>query len=461
MELYVIAERLTPNQNANGSTFYHTPASAEADLYKLLRSPDSWTHPWSFFVRPATWREREAALLDLKVYEPPVWKNERFWRESKVHKDHFAHVSLEDPSLIAFTESEAKGEQDRQTRMKPGKYLKKYFGDVLSAKQIAYYAEWWSKGSAPPIDAELKFASEADEIVSVYDRGPISCMKGKDCVRVYGAGDLAVAYLQGPSEQVIARALCWPERKTFGRVYPSSENWRHDGFSSEEASKSAAADLETRLKQMGYTSLREDGSGFDGARVLREPHRFNNAYVMPYLDYGLRLDHGDGEHFLLSQYGEFESDRTDGIFYAEPQYEYTCDRCDEGTDDIWSVYTGWRPPYGPTGRQDWCESCRDNHSFRCDATDEDYDSDEVDSVVSVDGETWVLSWAQHNAYYCDHAEAWVETIDDPPVYMANGETWSRSAFEADGYVDDDGLNQPRPAAAVHPDQQLLPLEIAA
>lgn len=120
---------------------------------------------------------------------------------------------------------------------------------------------------------DVKFARTPDEIELVYRNGPQSCMshdtgrystRGFHPVRVYGAGDLAVAYLpkRRDPNSYSQRALCWPEKKIYSRIYGTGP-------------------LEGFLKSLGFTS-----GTFHGAKLLKIPvDGVNNHFVLPYVDY--------------------------------------------------------------------------------------------------------------------------------------------------------------------------------
>ena len=103
--------------------------------------------------------------------------------------------------MVAFTEDAAKGAADRQTRLKVGVYLTRYFGDVLSSDAIRDIATAFT---AEREEHTIMFAATADEIERVYTSGPHSCMAHAASdyassihpVRVYAAGDLQVAYIE-------------------------------------------------------------------------------------------------------------------------------------------------------------------------------------------------------------------------------------------------------------------------
>lgn len=408
---------------------FPTRAEAFAAIDPHKKQTRLWWFRQGYGVRRATWRERELLRFDSGDYKHPVWSDEDFWcyREGDTLDLHYAHVSTDDPSAIAFTETEAKGLADRQTRMKAGRYLKRFFPH-LSDRQIAYYAEWQARGEKPQPDwikrAELGFAKTPDEIVDVYARGPTSCMHDSESVAVYGAGDLAIAYLTRPDvagasgPEIIARALVWPKKKALGRIYPNVDSWSDDEFSSEAESEAAGLELEKRLVRDGYTSFYKDPAVFNGARIIAEKHD-SGGYVMPYIDKLATsgpFKGADGKrYFTLSQYGDHQPDRTDGRFFIAWG---RCDHCDEDidtADDATSVVTSWgryRRDYSS-----WCNSCVEDDTFTCEGTDEIV-SDSFDYVTvwlsATESETWAEPYLEGRgdggvarAFECTHLGEWV------------------------------------------------------
>src|SRR5262249_35481599 len=142
---------------------------------------------------------------------------------------------------------------------------------------------------------------------------PNSCMSGRagdyhgPChpVRVYGAGDLAIAYLE-QGDEITARALCWPAKLIYGRPYGDEHR------------------LSAALEKAGYTY--GHGTKLRGAKLLRI--RSGDGFVAPYIDGCPGIsDHGD--HLEIG--GDLESDSTTGVILEESGE--TCDRCGDGGFD--------------------------------------------------------------------------------------------------------------------------------
>lgn len=348
-----------------------------------------------WIVRRASWQQRESwrFRFDGRGYVPPVWSNETFWmnRGPAALVEHYAHAAKKDPGSIAFTESPEKGMRDVQTVIKAGRYLKRFFGDVLTAKQIAFYAEWQRAGSRPPSDLtktlKLEFATTPDEIVAAYADGPGSCMKGYEAVQVYGAGDLAVACLVRPrphagEPRVLARALVWPAKKVVGRIYPNEGD--ATGFSSHAEAEDVRNGLLNRLLADGYRSTYSEGWDlFDGAKLLAI-HLGSRDYVMPYIDGTSISFHGD--HFTMQEDGELCAESTCGTLdFDDGNAE--CHSCGEyfDRDDSFTVYTLVTNDGIASGNETYCPSCADNEAFYCDANCVYVANDVAEPVEMVSG----------------------------------------------------------------------------
>lgn len=324
--------------------------SARADGYTVTRAVTD--------DEKAAWRQREHERFIDGTYRHVPWHSclEDLNRYSSSRGplavallDHFAHVSLDQPGMIAYTSDDAKGAEDKQTRIKPGKYLQDHAKDLFSAEEIAEFI-----GQVKAATAPLQIARTANEIARVYsaEDGPTSCMDGRnfsfsECpARVYAYKDLAVAYLgdisgENRSQDVIgARAVVWPDKQIYSRVYGDVDT------------------LESALQTAGYS----EGS-IKGARIAAIEHG-NGGYVMPYIDdvseADLRHDENGVPYFVLGR-GDYGTHQTSG--YTVGGNENSCENCGE-----------------PCGDDAYCAFCEDSR-FTCASCDEIYfDLDEVNST---------------------------------------------------------------------------------
>lgn len=340
-----------------------------------------------------SWHEREAG----RQADRPLlgWCEQPFWRDShNIYKYHFPHGATGNPALIAYTVDDEKGERDIQTPIKPGRYLRQFFSDVLTEKQIAYYADMHTKHKPQALiwaDLPVKFATTEQDIVDVYARGPVSCMSGDGFAaikpaRVYAAGDLAIAYMEAseplserraPTHTIVARTLCWPEKKVVGRVYPTPDGWEQDGFESWHAATSCQSTLLRKLQDEGYTSVLDGSATFAGAKLLRvqkltHAHRsLRDCFVMPYLDNRYRIGPHPEEpekFFVIAAYNDsrdtFGAQSTCGFVECPRPKAHTCRNCGIGYDEApTAVVTN--VVRRATTTSEWCPTCARNYAFTC------------------------------------------------------------------------------------------------
>jgi hypothetical protein len=363
------------------------------------------------------WRAREAQRLRDETYSPLPWTLEPI-------PDHFAHVSIDKGSMVAFTPDEAKGQIDIQTRMKPGRYLAKFYPH-LTGDEVRALAVELDKAN------EVRFAETADDMETVYTNGPNSCMSHDASdyaspihpVRVYAAGDLAVAYLSsvalGEDDfRASARALCWPAKKLYGRIYGDSGR------------------LAPALAALGY----EEGE-LDGAKVRKVRH--GSLYVLPYID-GCQSVEDHGSHFTIC--GGVDAGQTNGLSGEEGEW---CDYYEETRDEpTYEVRTGLRR------WQNWCEDAAENYAV-C-MSNGDYWSDEFFEENGVrcerTGRNLELEETVHLEDTCEHVcAAWAER--NAYCDEDTGE-WYAEKPEAD---EDEEAEEVAPYHCADPAQLALPI----
>lgn len=384
------------------------PEQANARLKELrARYPER-----VFFMRkvqaPAddSWQRREIARFADGTYKRVPWYNEP-WAPI----DHFAHVSTDNPSMIAYTPSAEHGAADRQVRIRPGKYLESVIpqADVNSAedwqRRLETIASWIARYNVENSTCAVQFAATSDEIEDVYSRGPISCMTDDEQfpkpfpeirpVRVYGAGDLEVAYLE-EGTRVTARALIWRAKQTFGRCYDEGGGEPHFG----KATSGDSFKLRHCLEQMGFTSnwttnsYRGDpGKGFTGARLLKIETPRGDDWIMPYLDGQNRIKDA-GEFWVISPEGRYYANETNGTLCGYSESYSACTCCGNGIDEGEGyVYVG----------EDYCESCYSDNITSCSHCGEDGHRD-ADWIVDEDGDYYCQSCADRRLSRCEDCE---------------------------------------------------------
>lgn len=383
----------------------------------------------------------------------PVWSYMSFWQKrSDKLREHYVAKSDADPSLLSYIQTTAKGQRGIRSPIKPGKYLTKYFSDVLTAKEIAGLATWQATGSRETVFNDPKayvlgFAKTPDEIEHVYLHGPESCMsKPTVCyrpnihpTRIYGAGDLAVAYLtEVATGKIRARALVWPEQKHCGRVYPTKHCFDIDGFVDSADSEAMAAALTLRIRTEGYQFESECPRGFDGARLLIET--WQGRYVMPYLDndYGYSED-SDG--LTMLKHGGNASD-TNGLSTEDVEdveddddsesWE-SCENCEDAVpaEDARTVVIDTRR--GRAHRTaTWCENCGECHAFYCRGLHE-YVRDSMGSI-EINGQLYSRGYAEHQGYWTSSHRDESYWNDEPQVTLEDGQVWTQDEFSEYGFT---------------------------
>lgn len=345
------------------------------------------------------WELREEARFFDEIYKPVPWTS-----ELAPIPGHYAHMSAERPGLIAYTQDAAKGTADKQTQIKPGRYLKRFY-PALSEADVRRLA------ASVPRPATLAFARTADEIESVYLEGPHSCMAHPadhfdgPChpVRVYGDSDLALAYATPSGEKPTARALVWPERKRFGRIYGDD------------------ALLEPLLNEAGYTR-----GSFMGARIRRIPVEVGDdvKVVMPYIDDTASFDEIDNTWLRVG--GPYQAGSTNGVAVTKVT-RFTCASCDEECSELFDV-----------GNERWCDSCQNSDAFHSDFSGDWFPAVDAQEVVvrRRNGNNIVETWAEceleDEATYCEGSGSYYKDSTFEFVTLKNGETWEASYFAAHG-----------------------------
>ncbi len=304
------------------------------------------------------WRRRECSRFGTGEYIPVPW------HDYDDHSRH-PHLSVKKPGLVAFTKDEEHGCLDRQTAMRPGRYLQTYLPHYKS-----HWPEWIAACASEFLT--LKIAKTADDIERVYMGGPESCMGRKPLrvfgvkehpVRVYGDSDLAIAYY-GDIDAAAARAICWPEKKIFGRLYGNQ------------------GVLQSLLLADGWTSGSTEGAKIRAIKTSRK------SYLMPYVDgpeYATLSK--NGKWFTLGDEGDYGTqyptgstnedlrrcDNCEQVYDSSEEGEdgccdnctdpssWTCASCGDGMNDDatqYEVYDGM-----------WCRSCWNNEASECAVSD--------------------------------------------------------------------------------------------
>jgi hypothetical protein len=384
----------------DGITAYPDRASAHAAC------PPT-THKVSFVLsssEQSVWHRRERERYRNGTYERVPWAGscERY----DLAEVHFAHLSVEQPGMVAYTPTEEAGVLDKQTRTKPGRYLTQFYKDVFTPEEIQGYIAQCSVSAF-----ELKIARTIDEIRTIFScktTGFTSCMQAKEDIEydwqryfeqekadhpaiVYASPDLGIAY-RGDLACVKQRVVVWPDKKIY--------NKRSDGKIYGDGC------LVALLEKAGYRPGK-----LTGARILRMPHFKSGAYLMPYIDNEDYVSDDCDSRYLVLGRGSIDCQTTVGYAYNKEDETYTCRYCERDCDEDGGL----------------CSRCEDR-VWVCDYCNEEYFSDDQ---VDVSGQTWCDYCAGSYASRCqadDCETRWVESRE-----FSQHERDDRRAHDLTGY----------------------------
>jgi hypothetical protein len=312
------------------------------------------------------WRQREMCRNGTVPWFLEPWSTNP---ASPMWALHFPYPADKDHAKIAFTASEEHGLADRQTVMRPGAYLTKFYGDVLTPAQIQEWALAWATKFAP---VTLQYATTADEIQAVYTTGPDSCMShdagsyvGRvHPTRAYAGPDLQVAYITDASRPT-GRAVVWPDRKQYARIYGDYDR------------------MKDALEREGYAP-----GDLCGAR-LAVLEADNGGYHLPYLD-GERYASHVGDYIVIGAGDDLRCDSTDGVVNGGP--EYSCCNCGDGLDEDDARHTDDGDVY--------CDSCYWEAFGHCEVCSNDVARDDMRDVSEVPNRASLgRSW-RHADFVC-------------------------------------------------------------
>lgn len=356
------------------------------------------------------WEVREHIRIEYNQYIQVPWAG-----SIRAIPGHYVHVSNEDMSQVAFTENDERGKQGRKLRLRPGRYLKRFYPHMTDDEVTNWATQMLG-------NVEVEFAKTGNEMEEVYCNGPNSCMAHPASefhgpvhpVQVYAAGDLELAYIRGNKKsgsKYAARALVWPEKKKVGRIYGDIIR------------------MKILLAHKGFDVSDVTGSALEGARILKIRDDEHDCYVMPYIDgtqsYGLHKT--DKNMFVIG--GDGDACWTTGLDIEEPESRCTCDHCGE-SDNEDNVRGVMVTRYSS---EMWCNTCVDDHAVSSDRTGRYFAMDEAVSVWNIvygrtEEQTWASWEADESSYMCDGNDQYYSR-SVPKYELEDGRTVSKDFFD--------------------------------
>lgn len=304
------------------------------------------------------WRMREQARLAAGHYDPLPQEVAQALDPNKV-ANAFPHLSIKpgNAGMVAYTESAAKGALDRQSVMKPGRFIRQFGYDHLTDEDV--------KRLAAKVMASAKLtyhhSRERGDYSRVYQTGPNSCM-------AYGPlssrGTFDHTYVDGefvhPAEvyahpennlelvwgevegEVVSRAVVNTRTKTYPRIY---------GKESVARSKEK---LKEYLAELGYS---QSSDALDDEKLLLlNPDDYPDAIICPYIDPNNRGVDIRADHLVVGGY-EQANHETGCLFRNDPaKPTWICACCNDAHDED---EESWVDENGDS----ICENCLDNHTY--------------------------------------------------------------------------------------------------
>lgn len=208
------------------------------------------------------WAEREAMRIYYQVYEVTDTLESHL-----CFKRVFAHISVEDRMMVAFTPDKASGEADRQLKMSPGRF----FSRLLPIATDSYIQKLVAEHMAE-VSNEVEFL-EGKDLTEVYRSGAASaaCMskdesnwklEGHHPTEAYWTPEIKMAIIRNAEGSVTERCIVYHASETdkrWIRCYPDNGK------------------LKKRLEKNGYKRGNLVGAKLNTVKV-------GDCYVIPYLD---------------------------------------------------------------------------------------------------------------------------------------------------------------------------------
>jgi hypothetical protein len=362
------------------------------------------THPRAWFYREVNRYEMLPiihTLITKHLYRPKDWQ--------QLLLEH-PHKSTKDPSMVAYTENEAKGRADRQAVTSLGKYLRRHFDmpDHELRDLVALHAG----------TGKMEIRKTTEEIVQAAKEGPTSCMSHNFKLRS-NDGDLLHPYMVYAPElgwsvavrlngdRIDGRALVYSNGQGDAAPYfvRSYKRCPNGGYSY------ADEVLEAWLKDQGINKRHSWDHGTELKAI-----RCEGTWLAPYIDGDRRDVVERGDKLVIihgDEDGEYTCDNTNGL--AEERDVIYCEDCEDRTSDDDSYFVGrWED-------RRVCCNCIDNYTHAFGAGGREYYIDNDDAICTEEGDWYDVNFLSDNNI--------VELVDgdythiDNAVYVESRESY--------------------------------------
>ena len=349
------------------------------------------------------WKARERARLADKTHLPLIPELARH-----TLPEHFAHVAKGDPRSLAYTKNEADGIRDIQKRMNVAAYLEKYaprlFNETIQALQQMHQ----NMASA----ADLLIATDGDDIQEVYQVHNGAGGVGSSCMRhhtndfaghahpvqAYGDSDLAVAYTKDDHGRTTARAVVWPARKCYSRMYGG------DQYLPELKRLMIAAGYKPSKGYYGHV-LGASEHSLEGARIKAIKDKNDRLrYIVPYLDEcAIGIMDEAREWITITRNPPagaktISIKETSGVARVSGPRCPSCQSPNIGVGPFVNAFTTY--PANEANVSQHCPSCLGTYTFVCAGTGQRYNSNQVNKA-NANGQHYARAWAEVNLPMCE------------------------------------------------------------
>lgn len=290
------------------------------------------------------------------------------------------HVSETDPTRIAYTQNEDKGERDIQTVTSIGKYLRRHFSsEVLPDHKIRDIT-----AAAAATQDEIGFVHTVEEMIDLVQKGPSSCMQSgwwnvhshpyNVYLPKYG---WHMAYRKQGGE-INGRCLCLKDGDEL--LYVRSYKRSPEGGRSESDER-----LEAWLEEQGYTSTDEWPEGTRLGKV-----EYDGKILAPYVDGDNQTANDCGSYLEITWRGDYDLTDTDG--YVNGGNDSTCTHCGEefSSDDEEHIWVGY------WGEDIVCGSCSGDFEYVRGREGSNYYVHESDVVYTIEGRAYDEDYLNDN-----------------------------------------------------------------
>ena len=386
------------------------------DEYEAMRLIDTIIDMKRIIARHRPWFSRE---IHAHTMHPAVRKALDKYRPDRLHLLvlEWPHRAHSDPSRIAYTQNEAKGEANLQTVTSVGKYLRRHFS-YMPDHEIRDIAALYAGHS-------YEIVRTMPEMLDILGQSPNSCMNNHNWDDVadhdhpYNVYDPKYGWALAYSKmggKVTGRCLINDESMTFVRSYNDGASFSHSNEG-----------IEMWLRENDYTKACD----WDGLKIAYIIDHDKDRLLAPYLDGDMktiRAEYDKGYCVITDHNPTHECESQYGT--ASEYHQCTCDDCGQGMDEDDSHPIGY---HGDCHVGDCCIDAytyvigrggneyyvHHNDSVYVETQDRSYHDDYLDQNGIIYSDTDGEYYHRDDCVYLDDRSDWVHCDSEAAVYCEN------------------------------------------